>query len=107
LDEIVRVTDRWGRVIVLTEDRWRTHILAGHPDFGNDPALVADVLTGPDIVTHDRTYPDREVFYAASPLPSPMAHLLLRVVVRFGEVNRVITAHLIEKPHRKEQQKWP
>ena len=108
MDEVFRVTDRWGRVIVLTQDRWTSHIVAGHIEFrGQSPSILADTLTAPTLVTHDRKYPDHELFYRPSPLPPPWSRLLIRVVVRFGVNGEVVTAHVIPKAHREEVRRWP
>ena len=105
--DVFRVTDRWGRVIVLTQDQWSSHIVARRAYFSGRASIVADTLTAPAFVNHDKTYPDREAFYRPSPLPYPYGRSLIRVIVHFGAIGEVITAHLIEKPHRKEVRKWP
>ena len=107
MDEVFRVTDRWARVIVLTQQQWQSHVLTRHPDLHGLETVVADTLTDPTFVNFDRTYANREVFYRPFPLPHPSGRLLVRVVVRFGPIGEVITTHLIPKPHRKEQRKWP
>jgi hypothetical protein len=108
MDELFRVTDRWGRVIILTRDRWSAHILVRHPEFrGQPPSILADALITPSFVNVDRFSMNREVFYRPSPLVAPLDHLLIRVVVELGAVGQVVTAHLIKEPHRKEQRLWP
>jgi hypothetical protein len=107
MDEVFRVTDRWGRVIVLTQLQWSPHVLVRHPDLGGMATVVADALTDPAFVNYDRRYPDRELFYRPYPLTHPSGRLFVRVIVRFGAIGEVITAHLIPKPHRKERRKWP
>jgi hypothetical protein len=108
MSELFRVTDRWGRTIVLTELRWSSHIVAQHSEFaGQSPTIVADTLTAPALVNEDRLYPNREAFYRTSPLPPPWDALLIRVVVEFGAIGEVVTAHLIKRPHHKETRRWP
>lgn len=108
MDELFRVTDRWGREIVLVRHRWWSHIVAKHAEFaGHSPAIVADTLTAPTLVNFDRLYADREVFYRLSPLPPPWDALLIRVVVEFGDIGEVVTAHLLKHPHHKESSRWP
>ena len=105
--ETFRCTDRWGRLIVLREDRWETHIILRHPEFRGGQTIVETILTDPAFVNYDRSRRDREVFYRPSPLPEPFGGLYVRVVVEFRAAGEVVTAHLIVEPHRKETRKWP
>jgi hypothetical protein len=107
MDEIVRVSDQWGREIVLTRSQWRTHVLVRYADIQGTESMIADTLTSPSFVNHDRVYADREIFYRPSPRARPVGSLLVRVIVRFGVVGQVVTAHLIESAPRKEIRKWP
>lgn len=108
MDELFRVTDQWGREIVLTSDRWWGDVVAKHGEFaGHPPAIVAETLTTPILVNFDRLHADREVFYRPSPLPPPWDGLLVRVVVEFGDMGEVVTAHLLKRPHHKEMRRWP
>ena len=97
---VFRVTDRWGRDTLLTQDQWSSHIVARRASFSGRASIVADTLTAPAFVNFDKTYPDREVVYRPSPLPHPYGRSLIRVIVRFDAIGEVVTAHLIEKPHR-------
>jgi hypothetical protein len=45
IDEIFRVTDRWGREIVLTRTQWRLHVLVRHADMRGAESMVAGTLT--------------------------------------------------------------
>lgn len=107
MDEVFRVTDRWGRVVVLTQARWLSHVVPKHPELAASAAVVADTVREPTQVRFDRTRGDREVFYRPSPLPDPWDGLLVRVVVAFGALGHVVTAHLIKTPHREERPRWP
>jgi len=66
---LFRCTDPWGREIVLSLDRWRDHVLGGHPELAGHEALLEAVPTRPSFVNRDAVRQDREVFYAPSPLP--------------------------------------
>lgn len=105
--EVFRCVDRWGRGIVLTDERWLSHVVAHHPEFLGYERIVEATLMDPDFVNRDRQRVLREVFYRASSVLDPGAGLLVRVVVEFGVMGRVVTAHLIPKPHQKERRRWP
>lgn len=105
--EIFRVEDRWGRPIVLTREQWLTHVEPKHTEFAGRAMVLADVLTNPAFVHHDKSHAGREVFYRPSSLPYPWDHHLIKVVVDFVSGGTVITAHLVGKTHPKEKRKWP
>jgi hypothetical protein len=107
MDDIFRVKDRWGRIVVLTEKQWTTHIAAEHPELRDHDFAIAETITAPLLVTHDRIHPNQEVFYRGSPLPRHQHALLCKVVVHYGVVGVIVTAYLIRRPDRREQRKWP
>jgi hypothetical protein len=107
MDEVFRVTARWRRLVTLTSNRWISHIVANYPELASSADAIADTVHDPTQVRYDRAYPDRGVYYRPSPRPEPWRGLLLRVVVAGGTDSRVVTAHLIEDPHRGERHRWP
>jgi hypothetical protein len=104
--------DPWGRQIVLTEHRWRQHILLGHPALFDAEEIARDVLASPWGVMYDAKYADRESFYGFGRLPAPHDHLWLKVCVGFrltGEgavLGNVITAYPTPKIKSGERIKW-
>ena len=114
MPELFRCTDPWGREIVLSLERWRDHVLGGHPELAGHEALLEAALTRPSYVNRDAVREDREAFYAPSPLPPPYGRSLVKVVVEFGDagsdrptVGRVITAYFANKPRPRERRIWP
>jgi hypothetical protein len=113
MDTLVDCVDRWGRRIVLTEARWRLHIVPGHdPLLGNERAVLL-ALTDPDLAMHDADHADRESFSRRGALPPPLDHLYLKVAVGFSsslidgaDRGFVITAFPIPVVKRRERPKW-
>jgi hypothetical protein len=60
-DEIFRVTDRWGDLIVLTREDWE-RITAKRPGVESHADLVRQTLEQPNMVFEGR-YADSKVFY--------------------------------------------
>ena len=112
--DIFRCRDRWDRDIVLTEDCWRLHILVRHPEFAGNEGCLQATLVAPVVVNQDAVRPNREAFYARSPLPRPFSRVYVKVVVEFHHVGpglppqgEVITSHFVDQPNPKEQRLWP
>lgn len=104
---LCRCVDPFGREIVLTEEVWFEHLVTGHAEFRERQSMVRAAPTAPEFINFDRSYPLREVYYRASPLPNPFPDLLVRVVVKFYEAGEVVTAHFIREPHKQARRKWP
>ncbi len=104
--------DPWGRQIVLTEHRWRQHILLGHPALLDAEEIVRDVLASLSGVMCDAKHADRESFYGFGRLPAPHDHLWLKVCVGFRrsaegtELGNVITAYPTPKVKSGERVNW-
>lgn len=107
MDDVFRVPDRWGRVIVLTSEQWLSHVVTRQPDMVGRESLVMTTVTLPSLVTFDRRSPDREVFYHPISRDRQTKMVFVRVVVEFSDIGRVITAHFIHRPHVQETSKWP
>jgi hypothetical protein len=112
--DLLRCVDQWGREIVLTEELWTGHILAGHSELTGLEACIKVALTDPRPVTFDSRHRGRENYYRAGTLPPPLAHPLLKVCVRFRsmglgqpESGEVVTAYPVDKVKHSEVIKWP
>ncbi len=112
--DLVRCVDQWGREIVLTVDRWQTHILPDHPELLWNEAGVVQALTNPTQVMFDKTFRDRENYYRPFTLPPPFDRTYLKVCARFaapepGQAVRgtVVTAYSANIIKPGERQKWP
>lgn len=112
--EILRCSDQWGRLIVLTDDRWTDHSLLSHPELSGQELAVAQVLSQPDAVTYDKRHVNGENFYSFGVLAPPLERVYLKVCVRFtlvGEnataLGAVITAFPISEIRRTEVRRWP
>lgn len=88
--EILRCTDRWGRDVVLTDDRWFGKIQRRHPEITEEALEL--VLTDPDLVNWDKALEGVEVFYRTVFLPPPDGRSLVKATVRFviDEVETVV-----------------
>lgn len=105
---IWETTDRFGRRVELTEERW-SHIVdqrGGQPPTQDD---IRRALEDPIRVTIDATFAHRECFYAEC-APSRM----VKVVVHFRPVppqgtwrGAVVTAYPERKVKPGEVQRWP
>lgn len=67
--EILRCQDRWGRDVVLTDDRWYGKILPKHREITED--AIRQTITDPDQVNWDKALDGVEVFYRDVRLPRP------------------------------------
>jgi hypothetical protein len=114
--EILRCQDQWGRTVVLTRERWVTHVLRGRRREyfqGNERACVESKVTHPEFVKHDIDFSNRECFYRPSPLPPPYGGVFVKVVVAYQtrangvDLGTVITVHLTSGPKTGEIQERP
>lgn len=112
--ELLRYTDQWGRVIVLSEEQWFGHILIGHGELLGQVNAIHRVLTKPDRVNFDQRHTNGENFYAFGVLPSPLERVYPKVCVRFNLqvpdnlwVGVIVTAYAVSAIKRAEVQKWP
>lgn len=109
---VLRCLDRWKRTVVLPEENWEGKILHDHIELLGNELAIEQTLVDPDILTIDRDYADREVYYRWGVLPPPDHDGYLKVCVGFrtladgGVIGRIITAYAI--PHVKpgERIKW-
>lgn len=112
---VLRCRDRWGRTVVLNEDRWVHHVLRRRPYFrGHERACVEETLGDPEFVTLDADDPTRRCFYRPSPLPHPYGGVLVKVVVAYRadlaggpDAGTVVTVYPIPKQKSGERRIWP
>ena len=95
--DLLGMTDRWGRAIVVTEDGW-SHIHAEHAEMQGQEGAV----------------PKRESYHQTGVLPEPYGRRYLKVCVRFAPpdetgaiVGEVVTAYPTPDLTRGETQRWP
>lgn len=112
--ELLRWLDHWGREIVLTEERWEDHVLAGHGELRVHLAAVEVVLTDPLVVTFDSKITNRENYYRPHLPPEPYQRLFLKICVEFLRIDQerslfgdVITAYPTGRIPEAEARKWP
>jgi hypothetical protein len=101
------VKDRWHRDIVLYEDTWFGHIVAGHEEFHHREAVVAKVLTKPYRVTYDVMYESRECFYAQIIPPFPGTFVKICVQFVSDHEGLVVSTFLTPGIRIDEVQRWP
>ena len=112
MPDILRVRDRWRRLVVLPEENWTGKILLDHAELVGNEASVRLALVDPDQVTHDRDYADREVFYRRGALPPPDDRDFLKVCVAYRTLadgtilGRVVTAFATNRVKPGETTKW-
>jgi hypothetical protein len=113
--DLLRCQDRWGRTVVLDEDRWIDHVLRRRPYFrGRERSCVEETLADPEFVTLDVDDPTRRCFYRPSPLPRPHADVLIKVVVAYRanpdggpDTGTVVTVYPMPKQKTGERRLWP
>ena len=79
--EIFRVTDRWGDLIVLTQEDW-DRIVAKRPDVQPYVEEVRRTLEAPNVVFEGR-WPGTKVFYGKGLLDAPFWGCYVAVAVRY------------------------
>ncbi|HEV2107235.1 MAG TPA: hypothetical protein VGR16_03145 [Thermomicrobiales bacterium] len=110
---ILRLRDRWGREIVLTEEIWFDHVLPGHRELAAHLSAVERTIVDADQVNRDAGASNRENFYLMGALPDPYQHLYLKVCVQFQRsaadaiIGRVVTAFPARKIKASEVKRWP
>jgi len=110
--EVVRVTDQWGRAITLPAENWSDKILLDHGEMLDNESAVQRTLADPDVVTFDKDYADRELYYRRGALPPPFRQTYLKVCVAFQltpggtATGRVATAYATDRVKPGERGKW-
>jgi hypothetical protein len=104
---IWEATDRFGRLVELTDKGW-DHIMDRHEDMEGYQDEIRHAIESADEIYFDGRYPRRNVHYLNSDGPSPP----LKVVVNYrptpsGWVGKVITAFQSERKGKGERQIWP
>lgn len=112
--ELVRCSDRNGRVVVLTDEIWVNHIIDRHPEFTGLEACIEMAITDPYRVTQDARHSNRECMYRHRTLPGNLSRFYLKVVVAFQPsgpngilVGTVLTAFATDRIKSTERQLWP
>jgi hypothetical protein len=108
--------DPLGRTIALLDEIWYGKILRDHAELGGALWAVESTLRDPALITYDKAYENREVYYKRVTLPAPWGHSLLKVVVEFlapsggGIVSlhdgEVITAYSAYNVNPDEEYRW-
>lgn len=112
MPDVLRVEDRWRRLIGLPEENWTEKILLDHAELFDNEESVRLAIADPDIVALDRDHADREVFYRRGALPPPDDRDFLKVCVAFRTapdghtVGRVVTAYATTAVKPGERRKW-
>ncbi|MCC6313919.1 MAG: hypothetical protein IT337_07880 [Thermomicrobiales bacterium] len=112
---VIACTDRWGRVVVVREYRWDTHIVSRHPELEGQYKAVEMAIRHPDVVKHDATFATGEAFYRSLTEPQRYAGRYLKVCIAFSPGDRpdayqtgeVITAYITSRIAKGERHKWP
>lgn len=78
--EVVREVDPLGRVVRLTSDQWRHHILPRHPDIAAHLPEIPWVIRQPDVIRQDALQRHRQCYYRQHLRPSGRP-ILLKVIV--------------------------
>lgn len=109
--EVFRCQDRWGRDIILIDERWYGKIRNLHSEITEQAILLT--LTDPDLVNWDKALDGVEVFYRDVLLPAPDGVSLVKVCVHFQvdvyetvEVGLVTTAYTVFNVNPEERRKW-
>ena len=105
MEIIFQVTDPTGRVVVLTEQCWREHILAFHPAMEEFKDAIQTTIVSPlyGTIYGDVDYPDRRIYYSRRG-----KYQYLKVVVEFDqEGGMVITAFITDRLKSGEKLIWP
>ncbi len=101
-DLLATLTDKRGRTVYLTVERWEGHITdpeEGHPEMANYLEDVKKAVRTAEIRTQGR-WPDTERLWA----PNLAGGRWVTVVVRYeGRVGYVRTAHRFNRGPRNEQ----
>lgn len=111
--ELLRCVDQWGRVVVLEEWRWKTHIVADHPEMRRLQPFIKPTVVAPHQVMHDTVFEDRENFYRVFSDPTTSLLVCIKVVVQYqtddqhGTYGSIKTAYSCNGPKKRERQKWP
>jgi hypothetical protein len=110
--DVVRCTDRRGRVVVLSSEVWHEKILLDHAEMIGAEAAVVQTIEAPDVHASDRSHSDREVYYRWAALPPPEEDRYVKVVVAYSyddtgqAVGRVVTAFAVDFLARGETRLW-
>ena len=79
----LRCCDRNGVVIICTDDNWRNHIVAEHPEVRGCEAHVKTAIENPYRIYQDPRHPNRKILYKPFILPKPFNTQYLRVAIEY------------------------
>jgi hypothetical protein len=100
--------DPRNRQVSCTIERWKDHILNGHPELQGTEAFVRLTIERPAEIRQSVTYSDRELYYRETALPPPAGTIYLRVVVAWTPSREgvVVSVYPVRKVDQRDALVW-
>lgn len=112
MGDVLRCIDRFGRVVVLTNQRWHQHILIDHAEMRELLSAVEQCIEDPDQVNLDADFAERESFYRFS-VAGSRGDRHVKVCIEYSGIDGssaadgyVVTAYVTRAVKDGEAEKW-